>query len=165
MCQTGTAQISWICQNDPTLKDLEFLNVPVDLNEVSVLIGQDVPQAHIVLHYCFGDNPQSQPYASKTPFGWCVAGPTNRKEDDNRPVALSVFEFDWAEDESTMQLHQQVEKFWASESYGFGNECDNANSVEDNRALEILEGTTSLKNGRYEVGLLWQDDNCCLPNN
>ena len=97
MCQTGTAQISWICQNDPTLKDLEFLNVPVDLNEVSVLIGQDVPQAHIVLHYCWGDNPQSAPYTLKTPFGWCVPGPTNRKED-----ALSVFEFDWAEDASAM---------------------------------------------------------------
>ena len=53
----------------PHLKDLEFPNVPVELNEVSVLIGQDVPQAHIVLHYCFGDNPQSQPHASKTPFG------------------------------------------------------------------------------------------------
>ena len=83
----------------------------MDLNKVSFLIGQDVPQAHIVLHYCWGDNPQSAPYTLKTPFGWCVPGPTNRKEDDNRPVALSVFEFDWAEDESTMQLHQQVEKF------------------------------------------------------
>ena len=80
------------------LKDLKFLNVPVDLNEVSVLIGQDVPQAHKVLHYCWGDNPESEPYASKTPFGWCVAGPTNRKEDDRKPVALSVFEFDWADD-------------------------------------------------------------------
>ena len=69
----------------------------MELNEVSVLIGQDVPQAHIVLHYCFGDNPQSQPYPSKTPFERCVAGPTNRKED-----ALSVFEFDWAEDASAM---------------------------------------------------------------
>ena len=73
-------------------------HVPVDVNEVSVLIGQDLPQAHIVLDYCWGDNPQSQPYAMKTPFGWCVAGPTNRKEDDMKPVALSVFEFDWAED-------------------------------------------------------------------
>ena len=27
----------------PHLKDLEFPNVPVDVNEVSVLIGQDVP--------------------------------------------------------------------------------------------------------------------------
>ena len=31
----------------PHLKDLEFPNVPVDVNEVSVLIGQDVPQAHM----------------------------------------------------------------------------------------------------------------------
>ena len=112
------------------LKDLEFPKVPVDLSEVSVLIGQDVPRPHIVLHYCMGDNPKSELYASQRPFGWCVAGPTNRKEDDNKPVALSVyFEFDWAEDESTMQLHQQVEEFWANELYGFGNERDSANSV------------------------------------
>ena len=122
----------------------------MDFNKVSFLTGQDVPQAHTVLHYCWGDNPQSEPYTSKTPFGWCVPGPTNRKED-----ALSVFEFDWAEDASAMQLHQQVEKFWASESYGFGNECDSTNSVEDNRALEILKGATRLKNGRFEVGLSW----------
>ena len=145
------------------LKDLDFPNIPVDLNEVSVLIGQDVPQAHIALHYCWGDSPQPEPYTSKTLFGWRVAGPTSRKEDDNKPVALSVFEFDWAEDD--MQLRQQVETFWASESYGFGNEFDSANSVEDNTALEILEGTSSLKNGRYEVGLLLRDDDCRLPNN
>ena len=149
----------------PRLKDLEFPNVPVDMNEVSVLIGQDVPQAHIVLDYCWGDNPQSQPYATKTPFGWCVAGPTNKREDNSKPVALSVFEFDWAENEPAMELHQQVEKFWASESYGFGNASDSANSIEDNRALEVLEGTTRLKNGRYEVGLLWRNNDTHLPNN
>ena len=149
----------------PHLKDLEVPNALVDINEVSVLIGQDVPQAHIVLDYCWGDNPQSQPYGMKTPFGWCVAGPTSKKEDDSQPVALSVFEFDWAKDESPMKLHQQVEKFWASESYGFGNAGDSANSVEDNRALEILEGTTKLKNGMYEVGLLWRNQDCLLPNN
>ena len=26
-------------------------------------------------------------------------------------------------------------------------------------------GRTRLKNGRYEVGLLWRDDDCRLPNN
>ena len=61
-----------------------------------------------------------------------------------------------------MLLHQQVENFWASQSYGFGNDGDIANSVQDNRALEILEGTTRLKNERNEVGLLWQDDDCHL---
>ena len=149
----------------PHLKDLEFPNVPVDVNEVSVLIGQDVPQAHIVLDYCWGDSPMKQPYTTKTPFGWCVAGPTNKREDDSKPVALSVFEFDWAEEKSAMEFHQQGEKFWASESYGFGNAGDSAYSIGDKMALEILKSSTKLRQGRYEVGLLWRTNSSQLPNN
>ena len=63
----------------------------MDVNEVSVLTGQDVPQAHIVLDYCWGDSPQSQPHPMKTPFGWCVDGLMNRKEDDRKPVVLCSF--------------------------------------------------------------------------
>ena len=100
----------------------------------------------------------------KTSFGWCVAGPTNRKEDENKPVALSVFEFDWAEDKRDMKLHEQVERFWTLESNGFRSDAT-SNSLEDERALEILKRTTKLKDGKYEVGLLWRNDNPELPNN
>ena len=103
----------------PHLKDLELPNISVALNAVAVLIGQDVPQTDIALDYCWGDNPQSELYATKTPFGWCVVGPTNREDDDTKPVTLSVFEFNWTEEEPAMKLHQQVEKVWASEAYGF----------------------------------------------
>ena len=92
----------------------------------------------MVLDYCWGDSPQSQPYGMKTPFGWCVAGPTNGKEDENKPVVLSVFEFDWAEDKRDMKLHEQVEGFWALESLGFRSD-GTSNSLEDERALEILK--------------------------
>ena len=61
----------------PHLKNLELPDVAGDVNQVSVLIGQDVPQAHMALDYRWGDGPQNQPYAMKSPFGWCVAGPTN----------------------------------------------------------------------------------------
>ena len=149
----------------PHLEGLEIPNIAVDVNAVSVLIGQDVPQAHIVFDYCWGDDPQRQPYATKTPFGWCVAGPTGRKEDYSKPIAVSVFEFDWTQDKSDMRLNQQVEKFWASEIHGFGNTDESADSIEDKEALAILEGTTKHKEGRYEIGLLWRDKDPHLPNN
>ena len=148
----------------PHLSGLQLPNTAVDVNEVSVLTGQHVPQVHLVLDYCWGDSPQSQPYGMKTPFGWCVAEPTNRNKDENKPVALSVFEFDWAEDKRDMKLHEQVERFWALESHGFRSD-GSSNSLEDERAVEILKRPTKLKDGRYEVGLLWRNDNPELPNN
>ena len=80
----------------------------------------------------------------KTPFRWCVAGPTSGKEYENKPAALTVFEFDWAEDKRDMELHEQVERFWALESHGFSNDGDTSNSLEDEIALEILKRTTKL---------------------
>ena len=70
----------------PHLAHLELSNIPLDVPKVSVLIGQDVPQAHIVLDYRWGN--QNQPYAMRTPFGCCVAGPTNKGGDNSKPVAL-----------------------------------------------------------------------------
>lgn len=106
-----------------------------------------------------------QPYATKTPFGWCVAEPTNKREDDSKPIALSVFEFDWAEEKSAMDLHRQVEKFWAAEFYGFGNAGDGAYSIEEKKALEILKSSTQLRQGRYEIGFLWRTNSSQLLNN
>ena len=41
----------------------------------------------------WGDEPHKQPYATKTPFGWCVAGPV-RNNDTEKLIALSIFKFD-----------------------------------------------------------------------
>ncbi|XP_068716398.1 uncharacterized protein [Montipora foliosa] len=53
----------------PHLRDVELPNHPVDVSEVSVLIGQDVPQAHIIFDYRWGNDLQNELYATKTPFG------------------------------------------------------------------------------------------------
>ena len=136
------------------LRDVELPKHPVDVSEVSVLIGQDVPQAHIIFDYRWGNDPQNEPYATKTPFGWCVAGPINKREDRSKPAALSVFEFAFEENQSVADLHKQVEKFWACESHGFIDSAESTKSIEDKRALEILGSTTKVTGGRYEVGLL-----------
>ena len=64
-----------------------------------------------------------------------------------------------------MELHEQVERFWALESHEFSHDGDTLNSLEDERALQILKRTTRLKDGRYEAGLLWRNDNPELPTN
>jgi len=76
----------------------------------------------------------------KTLFALCVAGPTSGKQYENKPAALAVFEFDWAEDGRDMELHEHVERFWALESHGFSNDFDTSNSLADERVLEILMG-------------------------
>lgn len=46
---------------------------------------------HVVYEYCWGDDPPNQSYGMKTPFEWCVAGPTKGKDEDKQPIALSIF--------------------------------------------------------------------------
>ena len=46
----------------------------------------------------------------KTPFGWSVAGPTGKKEEESKPIALSVFEFEFGRHCPEVVLHQQVEQ-------------------------------------------------------
>ena len=80
---------------------------------------------------------------------------------------LEVFKFDWAEDKQDMELHKQVKRFWALEShkYIFRNNADSLNSLEDERALQILKRATRLKDWRYEVDILWRNNNPELRNN
>ena len=67
--------------------------------------------------------------------------------------------------QSVVDMHKQVEKFWACESQGFIDTSDGTKSMEDKRALEILSSTTKVEGARYEVGLLWRNEDPILPNN
>ena len=95
----------------------------------------------------------------KIPFGCCVAGPTNKEKDDSTPIALySVFKFNLTDDKTDLDQHQQAKRFWASESYGFGNAGDSLESFKDKRALEIWKGSTKFGEGRHKAGLVWSSN-------
>ena len=57
-----------------------------------------------------------------------------------------------------------MSKWWDIESYA--SNCDvTGHSKEEERAIKTLEQTTRFNGERYEVGLLWREDEVKLPNN
>ena len=62
------------------------------------------------------------------------------------------------------KLANQLSKWWDFESYA--SNCDViGHSKEEERAIKTLEQTTQFNGERYEVGLLWREDEVKLPNN
>ena len=61
-------------------------------------------------------------------------------------------------------LSEQMKKWWDKETYS--TVCNvTGKSKEEKRALSIMEKTTKHNGERYEVGLLWAEDEPSLPNN
>jgi len=48
----------------------------VDINQISLLIGQDAPEALMPLEISRGN--VGDPYAVRTPLGWCINGPIGK---------------------------------------------------------------------------------------
>ena len=114
-----------------------------------------MPEFHLHLEYRHG-NP-GEPIGIKTKLGWVLFGGKGRQKHAliNKLSASP-----------TETLTDLVEKFWEVESYSTESPLDpRLLSKDEKRALEILEQTTTKKQGKYEVGILWKDDNPSLPNN
>ena len=137
----------------PHLQDLTFPEV--DLHRVSVIVGNNVPAAHLQNEVRVPPE-NNGPYGYRCPLGWSLAGPlTNR--DRGKAVVNFLSVGLWPED--------QIERFWKVKDYGAARASDKPLSIDDRRALKILEDTTTLVDGCYEVGLLWKNDEPQLPNN
>eukprot|EP00057_Strongylocentrotus_purpuratus_P002697 XP_003725052.1 PREDICTED: uncharacterized protein LOC100888496 [Strongylocentrotus purpuratus] len=137
------------------LQGIEFPTI--NQREVKLLIGGDTPEAFWVMEQRRGK--RKEPYAIRSPLGWTLMGPT-RRGSDNHP-GFNVH-FTRTEQEA---LHQQLERFWELD-HAVGNDLDGAaDSVEDRRARNIMDESTILKNGHYEVGLPWKHIPPCLPRN
>ena len=73
------------------------------------------------------------------------------------------------------KLCELVEAFWKLEAFGRqgapeGEQVNRLStphnwSMEDIRAVETLQSTTRLSDGRYETGLLWRNEDVWLLNN
>ena len=63
------------------------------------------------------------------------------------------------------ELRQQLERLWKTDFENTEVETKVCASVEDKRALEIMEGSLQQVNGHFQVALPWRHDPPNLPNN
>ncbi|XP_022803018.1 uncharacterized protein LOC111340435 [Stylophora pistillata] len=63
------------------------------------------------------------------------------------------------------ELHQQLERLWKTDFENTEVETKVCASVEDKRALEIMEGSLQQVNGHFQVALPWRRDSPYFPNN
>ncbi|XP_062540966.1 uncharacterized protein LOC134209009 [Armigeres subalbatus] len=96
------------------------------------------------------------PVAVKTRLGWSVFG---RQTEAERTVErVNLHHTDMF---SNRALHDAMKQFFLVEESAVTTKIE---AEADVRALNLLEQTTVLKDGRFETGLLWKVDNPSLPN-
>lgn len=127
----------------------------IDHEEVTLLIGNDAPEVFWVLEERRGR--KKEPYAVKSILGWTLVGPTEHRKESNFNVNFVRLE--------DQMLQQQVEKFWKTDFGDSIADPKSALSVEDRRALTMMEKSATLVDGHYQIALPWRHGKSCMPNN
>ena len=126
-----------------------------NLNDVQVIFGQDCYDIHHPFELKMSED-KAAPWAVKSKIGWALSGPLPAKQ----AATLATTATSIADD----KLANQLRKWWDIESYA--SNCDvTGHSKEEQRAIKTLERTTRFNGERYEVGLLWRENEVKLPNN
>ena len=129
-------------------------NQSYNLNDVQVIHGQDCNDIHHPFEFKKSED-RAAPWAVKSKIVWALSGPLPAKQ----AATLATTATSIADD----KLANQLSKWWDVESYA--SNCDvTVHSKEEQRAIKTLE-QTRFNGERYEVGLLWQEDEVKLPHN
>ena len=128
------------------LRDIEVASV--GQAEVGILIGMDCPELHWSLEEVRGG--RGEPYAKKTIFGWTIVGSTEKKpmtlwgpvDDLKREAVVNTII-------TGRLLHQQLQAQWNADFRDLHMVDQEAMSVEDRKALKVMEDTVTKVNGKY----------------
>ncbi|XP_062557548.1 uncharacterized protein LOC134222413 [Armigeres subalbatus] len=135
-----TLDMTKFCEEYPHLRDL-----PIDSYrgvQPRILIG--TKHAHLGLVLKSREGEFGQPIAVKSRLGWTICGGQGDRRDEN--------------------LHQTMKEYFSLDSLGVTKPDKLLLSVEDQRALMLLNSLTNRRNDRYESGLLWRYDDTRLPH-
>jgi len=149
-----------VLQNEVThLDHFKGLPLPSKAGEVTLLIGQDAPDALKPIET--RDGGDGQPYAVKTTLGWVINGPVRKSQ-----AELVTCNFIHAKPESVeTSLEAQVQQFWNLDHGHLVADTPHALSVEDNKAVKIWNDSIKLTDGHYIMDIPFRNKNPELPDN
>ena len=129
----------------------------------SLLIGQDNINLIVPLQTRFTS--PNLPVASKSKLGWSLHGPTPSEQHHypliHHATTLHICEANHSEESEIVRL---LKESYSTESFGVTNVKSKLTNDEE-RALKVMKDTIKYVGNRYEIGLLWKEDNVELPNN
>ena len=126
-----------------------------NLNDVQVILGQDCYDIHHPFEFKKSED-KAAPWELKSKIGCSLSGPLPAKQAATLATTATSI--------ANHKLANQLSKWWDIESYA--SNCHvTGHSKEEQRAIQTLEQTTQFNGERYEVGLLWREDEVKLPNN
>ena len=137
---------------------------PIALNkysyaDVDMILGQDVFHFIRPLEY-FDSDRKNTPVAVRLPLGWVLSGPLP----STSGLFSTCFKAVTSNNDTDSELADQLRSWYDMESYGAFKQVD-SRSAAVARAEKILEETTYHDGSRYQVGMLWAEDESQLPNN
>ena len=141
------------------LNDLEFPDVGVE--DVKVLIGADQIAVQHYNEYRMPAPSVHAPWAFKTAFGWCMAGPTGPPTEGGGSVVCARIT---TEETNQLNLETIVDKFWETEEKEDKSPIPYM-SEEDRKGEEILKSSIKIVVGHFEVALMWAEEYPEVPDN
>ena len=133
---------------------LSDLNFPHKAGPVDLILG--VQYTHLHAEDEIRQGLPFEAVAMKTKLGWLVIG------SDNQRNSSSVCAINFVQP-------LNLEKFYEFETLGVqARDCPcpkAAISRQDKEAIELMESSCKLEDGRYTIGLPWKKDKSLLPNN
>ncbi|XP_062704646.1 uncharacterized protein LOC134286949 [Aedes albopictus] len=122
-----------------------------------MLIGLDNIKLTVPLSRREGRN--GEPVATKTRLGWTICGGHANQSGPNHIHVHGCHR------KTSQDLHELVKDYFNMETVGINSVVVLPEAPEDQRARKILKDTTKrTEDGRYETGLLWNNDEIRLPN-
>ncbi|XP_062538519.1 uncharacterized protein LOC134206806 [Armigeres subalbatus] len=150
--------------------DVEFLKrkytyldgVPVkSYNRVRPRILIGVKHANISLVRRCREGKDGEPIAVKTRLGWTIFGWRSNQEKVDGNYSYHICECSL---QNESQLHQEVKQYFCLDSLGIMKPTNTTISIDDERALSLLNSLTRTVENKYETGLLWRFDSIRLPD-